>query len=100
MWLWFLKVIFLFSLKHTLIKWPLFLQYVQVESDPTPEDTSERPDIGRDIEPILSGDWELDVLEDLDSETFFLFESEPFNEQLLWFWTKNVSYEKEYNYLK
>jgi hypothetical protein len=79
----FSKSIFLLSLKHSLNKWPLFLQYVQLGIDPTLEDHSERSDLGPDVEPLLSGDLELDVLEYLDSETFFLSESEPFNELIL-----------------
>jgi hypothetical protein len=31
----------------------------------------------------LSGNWELDVLENLDSETLYLSESKPFNGLLL-----------------
>jgi hypothetical protein len=50
----------------------IVLTKVQVGSYPRPENPSERPDIGPDVKPLLSGDWELDVLEDSSSETLFL----------------------------
>jgi hypothetical protein len=73
------------------------IQQVQVGSDPTSEDNSERTCLDPDVEPLLRDDWELDALEDLISKTLIrVFLTNYYYD----FWTKNFSYEKEYKYLK
>jgi hypothetical protein len=62
---------FFLKLKQFTDQIVIFLTKVQVGSYPTPEDPSERPDIGPDVKPLLSGDSEQGVLEDSSSETLF-----------------------------